>query len=277
MNWLGDEIGEMGAEPDMRKADYPYEGTSNAALLRSYIEFEEDLIKMYEEQAAGVEDRELKRILLQLGWESLTHRRRFQSWLEKLGPEGEEPLEFEEAAFSPDMMQRFHKEVDEQYKLVLQQLRHAFVFEDFICPVGSEVELSAMRHMKHMSHFAEELSEMGEELPFDYPGVDMSRAVLPALASDLELTEEARERFTVLAQDPELEDHPDLVIEIDNMVTRNGLLATVTRELMEEAEEAAAKKAPAPTPPQPVESKPDKEPKPSAGQFTVGSLRLREE
>ena len=96
MNWLGDEIGELDAEPVMEQGVYPHDPTSNASLLRSYIEWEDNLVKVYAEQAERVESRELKRILQQLGLESITHRRRFQMWLDRLGPEGEEPFEFEE-------------------------------------------------------------------------------------------------------------------------------------------------------------------------------------
>ena len=237
MDWPGDELGEMGEEPLMKQGVYPHDPTSNASLLRSYIDWEANLIKVYEDQAAQVADRELKRILQQLGWESITHLRRFESWLERLGPEGEKPFEPEEGDLSGDLMRRFHKEVDAQYKLVLQHLRHAFVLEGQNCPVSSELELTAMRHMKHLSHFAEELIEGGEEIPFDYPGVDMSSSPKEALEADLTLTEEARDRFILLTQEPELTEHPDLKVEIEALVTRTGLLSTVVRELMEEVGE----------------------------------------
>jgi bacterioferritin len=295
MNWLGDEIGERGEEPDMVKADFPYEGTSNAALLRSYIAWEDNLVGVYEQQAAMVEDRELKRILQQLGWESITHRRRFQAWLDKLGPEGEKPLEFEGPGFSADVLRRFHGEVDEHYKLVLQHLRHAFIFEDPACPIGSELELSAFRHMKHMSHFAEELAEYGEPLDFEYPGVDTSRSLKPALQSDLELTQETRDRLIALGQNPEVADNQDLKIEIDTVVTRNGLLSTVLHELIEAVDEGSPeiRTGPLPSPqvtepgttaveaPPSITVKPETSetpaPKPKtmepAHRFTVGSLK----
>jgi bacterioferritin len=285
MNWLGDEIGERGEEPDMVKADFPYEGSSNASLLRSYIAWEDNLVEVYEQQAAMVEDRELKRILQQLGWESVTHRRRFQAWLDKLGPEGERPLEFEEADFSQGVLRRFHHEVDQHYKLVLQHLRHAFIFEDPACPIGSELELSAFRHMKHMSHFAEELGEYGEPLDFDYPGVDTSRSLMPALLADLELTQDTRERLIALGQNPEVAAQEDLSIEIDTIVMRNGLLSTVLHELMEAAEESppevtepgttAVKPPPSITvQPQTADAQPPKaETKGPSYKFTVGSLK----
>ncbi len=266
MDWLGDELGEMGEEPEMAQGVYPYDGTSNASLLRSYIEWEEGLIRMYEQQAAQVDEPALKRILHQLGWESITHKRRFESWLEKLGPEGEKPFETEVGDLSPHLVGKFHKEVDAQYRLVLQHLRHAFVLEDASCPASSELELTAMRHMKNLSHFAEELIDSGEELPFGYPGVDGSRDVAEALAADLRLTTEAQERFILLSQDPEVAEHPDLKIEIDNLVTRNGLLATMLKELSESAEPGTqAKSEPEP--------EPDTDVKPAHGGLTVGSLK----
>ena len=269
MDWLGDALGEMGEEPQMAQGIYPYDGTSNASLLRSYIEWEDNLIKLYDAQAAQVEEPELKRVLHQLGWESITHRRRFASWLEKLGPEGEMPFVTEVGDLSPEIVARFHSEVDAQYKLVLQHLRHAFVLEGQSCPVGSELELTAMRHMKNLSHFAEELIDSGEDVPFDYPGVDESNAVGDALAADLRLTIEAQERFIAFSQDPEVAEHPDLKIEIDNLVTRNGLLTMVVKELLELVERDS-------TPGVTSESgnaAPEVGAMPASDGFTVGSLK----
>ena len=230
----------------------------------------------YREQAARVDSPELKRILLQAGLESATHQRRFEEWLEKLGPGGEEPFEAEEAGFSAEMLKQFQSEVDEHYKLVLQHLRHAFVFEEDNCPVGSELELTAMRHMKHLSHFAEELAESGQELPFDYPDIDMSRSIRDALESDLELTHAARERFIQLDIEPELTRHPGLKNELETMITRNDLLAMTIQGLIEEVKGPAGE----PTPEIPKQPAVEPEPKtpekapsaPPAPKFTVGSL-----
>jgi bacterioferritin len=261
MDWLGDEIGELDAEPLMEQGVYPHDPTSNATLLRSYIEWEDNLIGLYAEQAESVESGELKRILRQLGIESIAHKRRFEQWLEKLGPAGEEPFTFEEAAFSPDMLKRFHKEASSQYKLVLQHLRHAFVFEEEDCEVGTELELTAMRHMKHLSHFAEELAESGNSFEFDFPGVDKSQAMKWALLADLKLTKEAKVRFEALVNDPELKEHKGLTIELDNMITRNDFLAAALVEMLEDTEQS---------------EETSQQEKPKTDQFTVGSL-IKEE
>ncbi len=269
MDWLGDELGDMGVEPEMAQGVYPYDGTSNASMLRSYIEWEDNLIKLYDAQAAQVDEPELKRVLHQLGWESITHRRRFASWLEKLGPEGEKPFVAEVGDLSPAIVARFHGEVDAQYKLVLQHLRHAFVLEGQSCPVGSELELTAMRHMKNLSHFAEELIDSGHEVPFDYPGVDQSSTLGDALEADLRLTMEAQERFIALSQDPEVAEHPDLKIEIDNLVTRNGLLTMVVKELLESVEQDSSSGATS----EPGNAAPEAPAMPEPDGFTVGSLK----
>ncbi|MDF1512740.1 MAG: ferritin-like domain-containing protein [Anaerolineae bacterium] len=256
MDWLGDEIGELEAEPLMEQGVYPHDPTSNATLLRSYIAWEDNLIALYAQQAEQVDSSELKRILRQLGIESITHKRRFEQWLEKLGPAGEEPFTFDEGSFSPEMLKRLHQEATSQYKLVLQHLRHAFVFEDEDCDVGSELELTAMRHMKHLSHFAEELAESGRNFNFNYPGIDKSQAMQWALLADLKMTQSAKERFEKLAGDPEIQQHAGLVIELDNMIMRNDFLAAALEEMLDS---------------QTVEPKETKTEKPS-GDFTVGSL-----
>ena len=61
MDWLADAIGEMGAEPDMAPGVYPHDPTSNGSLLRSYIEWEDGLVKAYAGQAERVSDSEMKR------------------------------------------------------------------------------------------------------------------------------------------------------------------------------------------------------------------------
>jgi bacterioferritin len=233
MDWLADAIGEMGAEPDMAPGVYPHDPTSNASLLRSYIEWEDGLVKAYAGQAERVSDPEIKRILTQQSKESAIHSQRFASALEKLGAEGEERLVYEDSGdFSPNMVRRLQDEMTDEYKLVLQHLRHAFVFEHDHPELG-ELELVAMRHMKHLSHFAEELAESGHEPQFELPDLDMSQSADVALQSNLELTEEAQARFINLSQEPELAEHPGLKLEVENMVIQEEFLTATINELQE--------------------------------------------
>ncbi len=278
MDWLADAIGEMGAEPDMNPGVYPHDPTSTASLLRSYIEWEAGLVKAYAEQAEKVSDPEIKRVLMQQSKESNVHMQRFEAALAKLGPEGEEPLVYEDTGeFSPNMLGRLQDEMTDEYKLVLQHLRHAFVLEEEHPEMG-ELELVAMRHMKHLSHFAEELAESGHEPKFEAPDMDMSRDIEPALKADLDLTQDARERFVTLSQDPELEEHTGLKIEVENMIIQEEFLAATIEELQEESEEeeaaagAISPGVPAETVKEQAPAALEKEPASPLGKLTVGSL-----
>jgi hypothetical protein len=188
--------------------------------------------------------------------------------LEKLGPEGEEPLVYEDTgAFSPAMTDRLRSEMTDEYQLVLQHLRHAFVFEDQSCPVSSSLELTAMRHMKHLSHFAEELAEGGHELEFVHPQIDMSQSVDSALQSDLALTHEARERFVELSKNEELAGHQGLKIEVEHMISQEEFLASTVEGLLEETQDT-------PVEPEPelIEGSTEQPDAETADGFTVGSL-----
>jgi bacterioferritin len=264
VDWLGDVIGELGVEPNMVPGVYPHDPTSNASLLRSYIAWEENLVALYAEQAEHVDDPEIKRVLMQQSVESAIHKERFAEMLEKLGPEGEEPLAYEETgAFSPAMLGRLQGEMSEEYKLVLQHLRHAFVFEDEEA-VSGKLELTAMRHMKHLSHFAEELAESGREPQFTPPALDMSGDIESALQADVKLTQEARDRFVQLSQDAELAEHRGLKIEVDHMVNQEAFLEATVEELLEGVQASEPEQ-----PPAEPESGPEEGP---GDEFTVGSL-----
>lgn len=272
MDWLADEIAELGGEPDMKQGVYPHDPTSNASLLRSYIAWEEGLVKSYMAQAARVDKQDVKRILMQQSKESSIHAQRFAAMLAKLGPEAEEPLVHEESgAFSPGMSEHLKDKMHDEYQLVLQHLRHAFVFEGESCPAGSGLELNAMRHMKHLSVFAEELAESGHPLEFVLPEIDMSQSVGPALEADLALTHQARQQFIELSQAPELAAHPGLKTELEHMIYQEEFLAEDVKGLMGEVEEPEP--GPQPEPEALPEKTADAGPKDA---FTVGSLIKRD-
>jgi rubrerythrin len=253
-------------------------------LLRSYIAWEENLVKEYMAQAARVDKADVKRILMQQSKESAVHAKRFAAMLAKLGPEAEEPLHFEESgAFSPEMTERMESEMQGEYQLVLQHLRHSFVFEEGNCPVASGLELTAMRHMKHLSNFAEELAEAGRDLKFVLPEIDKSESVAPALEADIQLTDQARKRFIELSQNPELDEHPGLKTELEQIIYQEEFLGADLEALRGEAAEPAEAPAEAPerapevdpTPEPKVAPEPEPEPETETAKptgFTVGSL-----
>ncbi len=251
VDWLGDLLGELGAEPNMVPGVYPHDPTSNASLLRSYIAWEENLIVAYKKQADLVDDPEIKQVLMQQSIESAVHSRRFADMLRKLGPEAEQPLAFgDPGEFSPAMLGRMQSEMGDEYQLVLQHLRDSFAFEDE-CTASKELELTAMRHMKHLSHFAESLAEAGQNPQFIPPPITPHSTIQAALQTNLELTRAAEARFESLSHDSDLAEHTGLQIEVQQMINQEKFLAERLDEMLEGWPT---------TPPNPL------------GQFTVGSL-----
>ncbi|MBN1937428.1 MAG: ferritin-like domain-containing protein [Anaerolineae bacterium] len=273
MDWLGDVLGELGAEPEMVPSIYPHDPTSNATLLRSYIAWENNLIVEYARQAAMVDDPEIKRVLMQQSIESEVHSQRFAKMLEKLGKAADAPHCFTDTGeFSTRMLGRLQGEMSDEYKLMLQHLRDAFVFEDD-ASVSSELELTAMRHMKHLSHLAESMAEAGHMPQFVPPRLAKSGDLGDALKNNLDLTQAAKSRFEALLEEDELAEHKGLKIEVKQMINQETFLAEQVEEMLEgvaaseaEAQETQAAEPgvePAPPPPE------DKNP---LGKWTVGSL-----
>lgn len=267
MDWLGDLLGELGAEPDMTPGVYPHDPTSNATLLRSYIAWEDNLIAEYARQADMVDDPEIKRVLMQQSIESEIHSQRFAKMLEKLGEAANAPRCFTDTGeFSTRLLGRLQGEMSDEYKLMLQHLRDAFVFEDD-ASVSSELELTAMRHMKHLSHFAESMAEAGHMPQFVPPRLSKSGDLEDALENNLALTQEAKSRFEALFKEDELAEHKGLKIEVKQMINQEAFLAEQVEEMLEgiEAAEAVSSEAVEPA----TKSPEDKDP---LGKWTVGSL-----
>ncbi len=261
-DWLGDVLGDLGAEPDMRPGVYPHDPTSNASLLRSYIAWEDNLVVEYARQAELVDDAAIKRVLMQQSIESAVHSKRFARWLEKLGEAAQEPRHFQDSgAFSPRMLERLQSEMTGEYRIVLQHLRDAFVFEDD-GKVSAELELAAMRHMKHLSHLAEELAESGHAPQFaTSAGLAQSADLAGAVENNLALTREAQARFESLLADEELGEHKTLQIEVEHMVNQEAFLSAQVEELFIGVKAEAAPTAPE----EPGEAN-------ARDTFTVGSL-----
>ena len=62
MHWLGMIIGQLGGEPDLTPAPYPYDPTNRATIFKSYVEYEEKLVPHYNAEANKVDDPHIKRI-----------------------------------------------------------------------------------------------------------------------------------------------------------------------------------------------------------------------
>jgi len=214
MHWLGMIIGEIGGEPNFTPAPYPYDPTSRATMLRSYVEYEEKLIPHYNEEADKVDDPHIRRVLQREAWESAIHARKFQRKLDKLSPEEAAGLPGEESELPKEFLDILQAEVTSKYTEMLQHIRTSWVFQkDEI--MGWKIMDQAMEKMKQLAHFAEDIAEDGIAPKFKHGAIEKSQAIGIALKKALEDVQETRERHVRLKEDPEVKKHSGLVINLD--------------------------------------------------------------
>jgi len=214
MHWLGMIIGELGGEPNFKPAPYPYDPTSRATILRSYIEYEEKLIPHYGGEAEKVDDPHIRRILEREAWESAIHARKFQRKLDKLSPEEAAGLPGGESELPEELLDKLQAEVTSKYTEMLQHLRTSWVFQDDEI-MGWKIMDQAMEKMKHLAHFAEDIAEDGIAPKLKPGEIDRSNAIGLALKRALEDVRTARERHLKLREDSEVTKHSGLVINLD--------------------------------------------------------------
>jgi len=220
-HWLGMIIGKLGGEPNFTPAPYPYDPTSRATILRSYIEYEEKLIPHYGGEAEKVDDPHIRRVLEREAWESAIHARKFQRKLDKLSPEEAAGLPGGESELPKDLLDSLQAEVTRKYTEMLQHLRTSWLFQNKEI-VGWKIMDQAMEKMKQLAHFAEDIAEDGIA-PIFKPGViDRSSAIGQALKRALEDVRTARERHLKLKEDSEVGKHSGLVINLDLTIQQEG-------------------------------------------------------
>jgi len=213
MHWLGMIIGDLGGEPNFTPAPYPYDPTSRATILKSYIEYEEKLIPHYNEEATKVDDPHIRRVLQRESWESAVHAKKFQRKLDKLSPEEAASLPGEESQLPADLLAKLQAEVTSKYTEMLQHLRTSWLFQkDEI--MGWKIMDQAMEKMRQLAHFAEDIAEDGIPPKFKPGEIDKSTAIGVALRKALEDVRGARERHLKLSEDSEVKKHSGLVINM---------------------------------------------------------------
>lgn len=214
MHWLGMIIGELGGEPNFTPAPYPYDPTSRATILRSYVEYEEKLIPHYNGEADTLDDPHIKRVLQREAWESAIHARKFQRKLDKLSPEEAAGLPGGESALPKELLDKLQAEVTSKYTAMLQHLRTSWLFQkDEI--MGWKIMDQAMEKMKQLAHFAEGIAEDGVAPKFKPGEIGTSNAIGQALKRALEDVQGARERHLKFREDTEVRKHSGLVINLD--------------------------------------------------------------
>jgi len=214
MHWLGMIIGELGGEPNFAPAPYPYDPTSRATMLRSYVEYEEKLIPHYNGETDTIDNSHIKRVLQREAWESAIHARKFQRKLDKLSPEEAAGLPGEESELPKEFLDILQSEVTGKYTEMLQHIRTSWLFQKDE-NIGWKIMDQAMEKMKQLAHFAEPIAEDGVSPKFKPGQIEKNQAIGIALKRALEDVQADSDRHILLKEDSEVKRHSGLVINLD--------------------------------------------------------------
>jgi bacterioferritin len=221
MHWLGMIIGRLGGEPNFAPGPYPFDPTSRATMLKSYIEYEEKLIPHYHGEAEKVEDPHIRRVLHREAWESEIHARRFQRLLDKISPEDAKGLPKGGYELPPAFLETLQTELNSKYNEMLQHLHLSWLSQKDANKGWSLMDQS-MEKMKQLALFAEAVAEDGP-VPRMKPGnMNAGQATELVLRKALGDVREARGRHTRLQEDLEFKKHAGLVMKMDLAVQQEA-------------------------------------------------------
>jgi bacterioferritin len=226
MHWLGMIIGQLGGEPDMKPAPYPFDPANRSTMFKSYIDYEKKLIPHYKEEAGRVNDPHIRRVLEREAWESNVHAGKFNKILNKLTPDEAAGKPGSGGKLSPEFISRLQEIIKNKYTQMLQGIRNAWVFQKD-AKLGWQIMDFSMTKMKQLAHVAEEVAANGMNPMFKTDKLDLSASLAEALknaAADLEKT---RVDHIALQIGDEIKKHAGLALNIE---------LTVNQEEYEEAE-----------------------------------------
>ena len=226
MHWLGMIVTDLGGEPEMEPAGYPFDPSNRATIIQSYIDYEEKLIPHYYGEADRVDDPHIKRVLQREAWESAMHARKFRRLLGKLSPELARGAPGGEREAPEDYIEKIQQEVSSKYLETLQHIRASWKLQNN-GNMGWRLMDQAMEKMKQLAHFAEPAAENGIEPRFSPYTVEPTGDAGSSLQKALSDLSSARRRHAELRKDPELQRHAGEVINLD---------LTIDQEAYQEAE-----------------------------------------
>lgn len=226
MHWLGMIIGQLGGEPDMKPAPYPFDPANRSTMFKSYVDYEKKLIPHYKEEAGRVNDPHIRRVLEREAWESDVHAGKFNKILKKLTHDEASGKPGAENKLPPEFISRLQEIIKNKYSQMLQGIRNAWVFQKD-AKLGWQIMDFSMTKMKQLAHVAEEVAANGINPMFKTDKLDLSASLAEALknaAADLEKT---RVDHIALQIGDEIKKHAGLALNIE---------LTVNQEEYEEAE-----------------------------------------
>jgi bacterioferritin len=224
MHWLGMIICQLGGEPNFKPGPYPFDPTSRATILKSYIEYEGKLIPHYNEEAERIKNPHIKRVLRREAWESAIHARRFQRLLDKLSPKDAKGLPTGANELPKAFMDRLQKELASKYNEMLQHIRMSWTFQKKGMS-GWNLMDQSMEKMKQLAIFAEAIAEDGSMPGFKLSKIDRSQAIGSALQKALEDVQNSHKRHIKLVSTKETKKHSGVVLKLDLAVQQEAYQA----------------------------------------------------
>jgi len=214
MHWLGMIIGQLGGEPDLTPAPYPYDPTNRATIFKSYVEYEEKLVPHYNAEADKVDDPHVKRVLQREAWESAIHARKFQRILGKMSRKEATGVPGGELGLPKKFITLLQEEVTHKYNEMLQHIRYSWVYQkDSI--LAWQLMDQAMEKMKQIAHFAEDIGGNGIPPKFIPGPTDKSKTIGKSLKKAVMDIRTAIDRHMKLKENSEFKKHGGLVINLD--------------------------------------------------------------
>jgi bacterioferritin len=221
MHWLGMIIGNLGGEPNLTPAPYPFDPTNRATIFQSYVEYELKLIPHYHSEADKVVDPHIKRVLHREAWESAIHAKKFQRVHDSLKPDMAAGKPGGENKLPPAVGEKVQGMVASKYTEMLQHIRTSWVFQKKEM-LGWSVMDFAFTKMKQLAYVAEPIAENGINPKFKVTTIDLSASIGLALKKALEDVRTSRERHLDLLKDNETQKHAGLLINLDLSVQQEA-------------------------------------------------------
>ncbi|RJP38345.1 MAG: ferritin-like domain-containing protein [Desulfobacteraceae bacterium] len=214
MHWLGMIIGQLGGEPDMTPAPYPFDPTNRDSIFASYVAYEEKLIPHYLAEADQADDPHIRRVLQREAWESEMHAKKFARTRKKLSPELAAGLPGGENELPAAFLESLQQAVSRKYTQMLQTIRDAWVLQKDGM-MGWRIMDFSFTKMKQLAHVAEDVAENGITPRFTAGPLNKSAAIGTALAHLTESLAATRDGHMALQNDPEAQKHAGLLLNLD--------------------------------------------------------------
>jgi bacterioferritin len=214
MHWLGMIVGNLGGEPNMTPAPYPFNPKNRAMIFQSYVDYELKLIPHYMGEAERVDDPHIKRVLQREAWESEYHAKKFQRILDKLTPELADGLPGEENELPEGFVERLQGLVASKYTEMLQHIRSSWVFQKEGI-LGWQMMDFAMTKMKQLAHLAEQAAENGITPRFEAGELVKNDSPGAAIKKGLDDVRAAREEHLRFQGESETQKHAGLLLSLD--------------------------------------------------------------